>query len=426
MHRIFAVVLVLIFIGCFQVTGFGQNDDWTHFRGSSLNGISTLSKAPVFWNDSTNIRWRTEIRGRGWSSPVICGNQVWISTAGSDGKEMSAICVDFESGKILFDVLLFKQDSIYRKHSINTYATPTAAIENGFVYMHFGSTGTACINTSTGAIMWKRSDMKVEHVQGTGSSPIIYKDFLILHLEGTDKQYIVALNKKTGETIWRADRPEECYKDVQPIGKKAYITPIIIQVNGKDLLISNGAAVCMAYDAMTGKEVWRIVQGVDSTIAMPIYEDGILCFYTSFVEPPNEEKYAELLAVNPSGEGDISKTNILWRYKTPIIQLLTPLIKDGLIYTVDTKNVLMVIEAKTGNIVWSKKMNAKYNSSPVYADGKVYLTSVKGETLVLKAGRSFEQLAENSLAGEIYSTLAILRNSILYRNASSLYRIADK
>ena len=262
-------------------------------------------------------------------------------------------------------------------------------------------------------------------MQGTGSSPMFYKDLLILHYEGTDHQFIVALNKRNGETVWRTERPQEYYDRLAPVGKKAYITPIVIAVNGKDLLISNGAAVCIAYEAGTGKEVWRVVQGEDSTIAMPIAEDGMVFFYTSFVAPKDGEKYAELLAVDPTGLGDVTQTNIRWRVKTPILQLLTPLVKDGIIYTVDSRNNLIAIDAKTGETIYTKKLKNKYNSSPVYAGGKIYLTSIKGETLVLKTGREAGIIAENKLPGDLFATPAIAKNSLLIRNEFSLYRIGN-
>ena len=418
---IFAFMIVLN-----QTEVWAQESNWTHFRGTNLDGKSADNQVPVVWNDTTNVIWKTEIRGKGWSSPVVYGNQVWVTTATVDGKEMSAVCVDFKSGKVLFDILLFKQDSIYGKHSINTYATPTPCIEQGFVYLNFGSSGTACISTTDGQVIWKRSDLKVEHVQGTGASPMLYKDFLIVHYEGTDQQFIVSLNKRTGETVWRSNRPKECYDPLQPIGKKAYVTPIVVNVAGRDLLISNGSAVCIAYDVQSGSEVWRVVQGEDSTISMPVAEDGVVFFYTSFMSPAEGEKYVELLAVDPKGSGDVTKTHVLWRFKGPILQLLTPLIKDGIIYTVDTRNNLIAIDAKTGNSLYTKRLKNKYNSSPVYAGGRVYFTSVKGETLVLKAGRTLEILAENQLHGEFYATPAIANNSLIIRNESMLYRIGVK
>lgn len=247
-----------------------------------------------------------------------------------------------------------------------------------------------------------------------------------MHFEGGDQQFLVALDKKSGKTIWKTDRPEECYRDLGPIGKKAYITPIVVNVAGRDLLISNGSAVCIAYDVKTGKEVWRIVQGEDSTIAMPITENGVVFFYTGFVTPPDGEKYAELMAVDPNGTGDITNKNIIWRVKSPVLQLLTPLIKNGIIYTVDSRNNLIALSAKSGATLYGKKLTSRYNASPVYAGGFIYFTNVNGETMVLKAGPSLEIVAINKLPGELYATPAIASNSIIIRTERSLYRIGKK
>ncbi len=400
-----------------------QQDNWTHFRGSKLNGISETASAPVVWNDSTNIIWKTDLDGKGWSSPVVFGDQVWVTTATEDGKKMKGICLDLNTGRLLHQILLFQPDSLQPKHSINTFATPTPCIEEGFVYLHFGTYGTACVSTTDGKVVWKRTDLNCQHVQGPGSSPILYKNLLILQLEGIDVQYLVALDKKTGKTIWKTDRPGAVYEPLAPIGKKSYITPIIVNVQGQDLLISNGSAICCAYNPETGEEIWRVVEGEDSTIAMPLAENGIVYFYPGFISPTEGEKVAELLAVNPDGKGDITKTNVLWKFRSPILQLLTPLIKDGLIYTVDTKNVLYCLDAKTGAEIYSKKLKQKYNSSPVLANGNLYFTSAKGETMVLKTGNQFQLVAENKLPGEVYATPAIVRNSILLRTDSKLYRI---
>jgi len=198
-----------------------QVRSWTHFRGSNLEGISEETGFPSSWNDSTNIEWKAEIPGIGWSSPVVFGDQVWCTTASKDGKEMFAVCTDFNSGKNIYTIKIFEPDTIYRKHSINSYATPTPCIEDGFVYVHFGTYGTACIDSENGQIIWKREDLHCNHIQGPGSSPILYKNLVILHLEGIDVQYIVALDKLTGETIWKTDRPSEPYEPLTPIARKA-------------------------------------------------------------------------------------------------------------------------------------------------------------------------------------------------------------
>ena len=171
LSRIFFLLIFIFSIG--YQSARAQQENWTHFRGSNLNGISTATQAPVQWTDSTNIVWKTDIEGKGWSSPVVYGDQVWVTSAIENEKKMLAICLDFNTGKKIFDLNLFQPDTIYAKHSMNTYATPTCCIEEGFVYVHFGSYGTACLNTKTGDIVWKRTDLKCNHAQGPGSSPIL-------------------------------------------------------------------------------------------------------------------------------------------------------------------------------------------------------------------------------------------------------------
>jgi len=413
-----SIILILVLI-----TPLFAQQSWTHFRGDKLDGIAEATSCPIRWTPDSAIVWKTKIHGRGWSSPVVLDNQIWMTTATTDGKEMSAVCVDFQTGEILKDVVVFRPDSIERKHDINSYATPTPCIEPGFVYVHYGQYGTACLRTSDASVVWQRSDMYCKHVQGPGSSLAIYKNLLIIHLEGTDRQRIIALDKATGETVWETERPQELYDKLEPIGKKAYITPIFITVNGRDLMISNGSAVCIAYDPMTGKEIWRIVQGEDSTISMPVYDGKLVYFYTSFVTVGENDQYAELFAVDPSGSGDITSTNIRWRMKAPILQLSTPIVKDGLLYTVDSKNIMMCIEASSGEIVWSNRAKGKYNSSPVYAAGNIYFCSSTGETTVIKAGREYVKLAANKLDGEIWTTPVVIDNSLLIRTSEYLYKI---
>ncbi len=425
MKKITVLISGLILIA--GISLYSQDNNWSHFRGSNLDGICRTANIPVKWNDTTNILWKVPINGKGWSSPVVWGNQVWITTATSDGKQMFGVCLDKKTGKEIFNQKLFESATSYSKHDFNTYATPTPCIEEGFVYIHFGTSGTACLKTNDGSVVWKRTDLNCEHVQGPASSPIIYKNMLILHLEGTDIQYIVALDKATGKTIWKTDRPKELYDKLTPIGKKAYITPIVIKVNGKDLLISNGSAVCIAYDILTGKEVWRFVQGEDSTISMPVSENGMVYFYTGFVTQPDGEQYSELVAVDPAGKGDITSTPyVKWRLREPILQLLTPLVKDGLIYTINTKNQLICVDAKTGIPVYTRRMTAKYNSSPFYAGGNIYFTSVAGETTVIKEGKKLDIVSRNKISGEVYATPAITGNNILIRTADNLYCIGQK
>jgi len=405
-------------------SAISQDKNWTHFRGSDLNGISAAEKIPLTWDESS-IVWKTALRGKGHSSPVVYENQIWITTASPDGKELNALCTDFRDGKTLFDIKVFTPEQTISKHSINTYASPTPCIEKGFVYVHYGSLGTACIKTSDGSIVWTRTDLKCKHVQGPGSSPFLYKNLLILHYEGTDVRFIIALDKKTGKEVWRANRPEELYKAMPNIGTKAYVTPIIIKVKGKDQLISNGSAACFAYDPNTGEEIWRVVRGAESTVPMPIYENGLVYFYCGFMVDAESSNFTELIAVNPEGKGDITATNVLWRKRDnqTQTQMLTPVIKDGLIYTANTRNMIQCIDAKTGEVIWEERQRSNFNSSPVWVNGNIWFGSVKGDVIAVKAGRTYEPVAQFTMESGIWGTPAILRNSVILRTEQFLYRI---
>jgi outer membrane protein assembly factor BamB len=413
-----------IAVSLFSEYAFSQDKNWTAFRGSNLDGIATSAKVPLKWDDSS-IKWKTVIHDRGLSSPVVFGNQVWVTTAKSDGSELYAVAVDFNTGKTVYDISVFTPQQKEGKHSLNSYATPTPCIENGFVYVHYGSFGTACINTSSGSVVWKVTDLKCKHVQGAASSPILYKNLLILHFEGTDIQYIVALDKATGKIVWRTDRPKEPYEPLTVIGRKAYITPIIINVKGRDMLITNGSALCQALDPGTGEEIWRVVLGAESTIAMPFAEKGVVYWYAGYEVSKDGPNFIRLLAVDPVGKGDITGTNILWERRDEMTRnhCLTPVIKDGLIYTVNTRNMMMCIDAGTGKEVWSQHMISNFDASPVYANGNIWFFSVKGDVLAIKAGRKFEIVAQNKMDSGIWPTPAFLRNSVILRTDNYLARI---
>jgi outer membrane protein assembly factor BamB len=271
------LLYVICMVYIFHLEVFAQ-ETWTHFRGNMLNGHAAEGKYPVVFSEEENIIWKTATPGLGWSSPVVWGNRIWITTSSRDGDSLSVVCLDYETGKILKELLVFTPTDVQNIHSLNSHATPTSAIEKDFVYVHFGTYGTACIRTDDYTMVWKRNDMPCDHMQGAASSLLIYKNLLIVHIEGTDVQYIAALDKATGKTVWKTDRPVEFYKDIPPVYRKAYITPLIINVNGNDQLISNGAQMCIAYDPLTGKEIWSVWYGHDSTVGMPFSYDGLVCF----------------------------------------------------------------------------------------------------------------------------------------------------
>lgn len=416
-------LLLLLTIGISAGLFAQTTENWTHLRGSQLDGHSQSKNAPINWSETSNILWKTAIRGTAWSSPVVFCDQVWVSSATTDGKELFAVCTDYHSGKILKELMLFKPDSVQHIHPTNSYATSTPCIEQDFVYVHFGTYGTACIDTRNFEIVWTRTDLNCEHMQGAASSPIIYKNLLILHIEGTDVQYLIALDKKTGKTVWKTERPQELYKKVEPVYRKAYCTPIIMEVNGKDQLISNGSQLCIAYEPETGKEIWQIFYGDDSTVAMNLSYNGMVYVNSGWMFPEGGTFYVRMLAVDPTGKGDVTKTHVPWEVAEDVPQISTPIIVDSLIYMVHERGDLTCLSAKTGKVIWKTKLKDQFNASVLYASGNIYLFSLKGKTYVFKPGLSYQPIAENDLDGTVKATPAIVRDNILLRTDKFLYRI---
>ena len=194
------------------------------------------------------------------------------------------------------------------------------------------------------------------------------------------------------------------------------------------MLISPGSAVCIAYDPNTGQEIWRVVDGAESTVAMPFTENGVVFWYTGYMVDSNGSEFTNLVAVNPEGKGDITSTNVLWKLKDGLSrnQSLSPVIRDGLIYTVNTRNILMCVDALTGKEMWSTHVTSNYDASPIYVNGNIWFFSVKGDVLVIKAGREYEIVAKNQMDSGIWATPAILRNSAIVRTQKYLYRIGGE
>lgn len=374
------------------------------------------------WNESKNIKWKTEIQGKGWSTPVITGDQIWITTATEDGKKMYAVCLNKESGKILHNIQVLENEKVKWKNEMNTYATPSPVAADGYVYAEFGPYGTVCIEAKSGMIIWKRTDVSAENIpHGPASSPIIFKNLIILHHDAADSHKITALNRKTGATVWQVNRPPEFYEGLQEAWRKSHTSPIIISVNGKDQLISVGSQLCQVFDPETGKEIWRVTYGGgDSTVSSPLFWNGIVYINTGL-------RPTELWAVRHDGKGDVTATNIIWKCKENVPGISTPVITNGLIFMVNEKGLLSCLDAKTGQLIWKKKLQGNYNfnTAPVTLEDKIYLTNMDGVTTVIKADKKFQVVAENKLEGKFIARPLFSENSLIMRSDTHIYRIEN-
>ena len=411
MRRVALCVLLL------PAVAFAQ-ENWPRFRGPDANGHASSTGLPTTWSETKNIKWKTPIHDSGWSSPVVWGDQIWITTATKDGKVDYAICVDKKSGQIVHDLKLWENPNPSPLgNAMNGYASCTPVIEEGRVYVHFGSYGTACLDTATGKILWQRRDLPCEHFRGPGSSPILFENLLIFHMDGFDHQYIVALDKATGDTVWKTERDVDYGTDNGDI-MKAYSTPLVIEAAGKLQLISPTAKSAFSYDPRTGKELWRVRYNSHSVAATPLWHDGLVFINTGFGT-------ADLLAIRPDGEGDVTASHVVWTSRKSIGSKPGQVIVDDFVLNVHDKGVATCLDAKTGEELWNKRLGGEFSAALLAGDGKVYFCDHDGTTTVVKPDRQYVELAKNKLDDGCMASPAVTGKALILRTRSALYRIEE-
>ncbi|WP_083233403.1 PQQ-binding-like beta-propeller repeat protein [Planctopirus hydrillae] len=384
--------------------------DWPQFRGPSGEGLSSETMLPIEWSEEKNIRWKTEIPGRGWSSPALRDGKIWLTTAVDDGKQLRAICVDAAQGQILHDVLVFELDDPGAIHSKNSHASPTPWIEENRIYVHFGAHGTACLDPS-GKILWK-TKLEYDHRHGPAASPVVVDQLLIISCDGDDKQFVVALDKLTGQEVWRTSRE----------GAMAYCTPLLIQVPQPDgtkqaQVVCPGGEWVIAYNPKSGEEIWKVryPKGY-SNVPRPVYAHGLVVVSSGYNTPV-------VFAIDPTGQGDITETHVRWQMKKGAPLNPSPVVVGDEIYFISDGGIASCVDMKTGKVHWQQRIPGNYSASWVFAAGKLYITNEAGLTTVVRPGTEFEVLAENPLPGRTLATLAPVDQSIFLRTDHHLYRI---
>jgi len=392
------------------------DDNWPQFRGPDGNGHAKARKLPVTWSETNNIVWKVPVHDEGWSSPVIYGKQIWLTTARPDGKELFALCFDIDTGKVIHDVKLFDVEKPDKITQANTYASPTPLIEKGRVFVNFGTYGTAALDTGTGKVIWSRRDINCNHHMGPGSSLASFENLLVFHVDGMDQQYVIALDKATGATAWKTPRSVD-YSGIRPEWRKAFSTPAVARVAGRTQLVSVGSHATMGYDASTGEELWKVRYVGWSAATRPVCGDGMVYMINDYDHP-------KLFAIRLDGKGDVTGTHIAWSITNRVSSTPSPLLVDDLLYFINDQGFLFCVEAKTGQAVWEQKIGGIFGTSPLYAADRIYLFSRAGSGTVLKPGRKPEVLSTNQLDGTFMASPAVADNSIFLRSKTHLYRIS--
>ncbi|MEC8474153.1 MAG: PQQ-binding-like beta-propeller repeat protein [Planctomycetota bacterium] len=404
---------------------------WTQFLGSDGRGVSK-SVVPTRWSQELNIDWRTELPGRGWSSPVVSNEKVYLTAAiplsnGSsdtqeDGElesredtefELSLLIVDLETGDLMKRVPIMIQDDKRpsRMHGKNSHASPTPIIRDDRILVHFGYQGTACLSLD-GEIIWVNRELYFPPTHGNGGSPVLVGDHLVFTCDGGKEPKVVALNSRTGEVAWSVLRTVDAIKPF------SFCTPAVIPVKDKRLVIAPGSDGVLAINSEDGRVEWSFGYIGYSVVPKPVLVDGVLVISTGFDQ-------ARMLAIDPTGVGDITETNLLWEVDRNVPKTPSMIADKGLIYSVSDDGIALCIEAATGEIVYRERLGGSYSASPILAGGHLYFTSESGKTTVVKQGKTFEVIAENELEERTLSTMAILTDTLLMRTDKAIYRITN-
>ncbi|MGB2712707.1 MAG: PQQ-binding-like beta-propeller repeat protein [Vicinamibacterales bacterium] len=382
--------------------------EWPQFRGPDGQGHSTERGVPLHWSATRNIVWKVPVPGRGWSSPIVASRRVWLTTA-TGGREgaLRLLAYDVESGREALNVEIFRIGSANLLNDKNSHASPTPVADADRVYVHFGDEGTAAV-TMDGKVVWKtRLRHRTQH--GNGASPVIYGDLLIVNCDGADAAFVVALDKHSGKVRWKTWRRQPW--------SQAYTTPLVIRHGEQDQLVSVGASYAAAYEPQSGKEIWRVSYADGfSNVPRPVAGHGLVYIMTGFQQP-------SLLAIRPSGTGDVTQSHVAWSLNRGVSLTPSPLLVGDELYMVSDAGIVTCVDAKAGAIVWQHRLDGAFSASPVYADGRLYFQSEEGVTTVVVPGREFTVLSVNALDAPTLASMAVASGSMFLRTATHLYRI---
>lgn len=384
-------------------------EDWPQFRGPGGDGISREKGLPLAWSERENVRWKVAVPGKGWSSPIIAGSEIWLTTATEGSRSLRAISLDTGSGALRKDIELFRLSAPVAGHAKNSGASPSVIIDGDRIYAHFGAYGTACFRRD-GAIVWRTQELRFAQVHGPGGSPVLHEGLLIINCDGHDTQFVVALNAQSGKIVWRTARPSAM----------AYATPLVVQSGGRSQVVSPGAHRAVSYDPKTGEELWSVKYGDGfSNVPRPVFGHGLVYLCTGFYQP-------ELLAVRVDGKGDVTSSHVAWKYTRGVPLTPSPLLVGDELTIVSDNGIVTCLDAQSGREHWRQRLSGSFSASPVFVDGRVYLLSEGGETTVLAAGKEFRKLATNQLEGSFLASMAVSGGALFFRSDTHLYRIEKR
>jgi outer membrane protein assembly factor BamB len=396
--------------------------DWPEFRGDSQNGTIPDRPLPLKWSESENVRWYQPTKGLGWSSPIIVGEKIFLTTAvspdGSDDsslggpKLLQLVCLDAATGKSVFEKTIFDQTADAPTiHNKNSHASPTPLHHKGKLYLHFGHQGTACTDLK-GELIWENRDHIYPPTHGNGGSPIVVDDMLIVTCDGGSQPYTLALDLQTGQERWKTPRGISADRPF------SFCTPQKIVVNGQTQIVSPGSDIVQSLNPKDGEVIWYANYSGFSVVPRPVFHEGLVFLSTGFMRP-------NLLAIDPTGKGDVTKSHIKWSYKGSVPNTPSFVPYGNQIILVSDEGVAAGVDVKTGKEVWKKRIGGNFSASVIVVGNKLFLQSEGGESIVYKLEGEPEELHRNTLPGRIFATYAVHENDWIIRTEAGVYRIGN-
>lgn len=400
--------------------------------GDGIVPAADAARLPLEWDGASgkNIVWRTPLEGQGHSSPVIGGDLIWFTAATEDGTKQFVYGIDRNDGKIIHHKLVF--DNVAPEelgNPMNNYAAPSPVLEEDALYVHFGTYGTARIDPATGDKVWERRDINVRHYRGPGSSPIIHGDLIILTFDGIDQQFVTALEKKTGRSVWKTSRTTD-YQDLDKDGhptrdgdmRKAYHTPAVFEMGGHEVLVSIGSRAAFGYDVKTGRELWTIRHGGFNAAIRPLRLGGMLILNTG-----SERAHTLCVRIDDKMQGDITESHVLWDREKRNASEASGVIVNGTLYQTTRGGIVSAVDVKTGTDLWDDRMAGKHVSAPLVIGDRMLFSNDRGESYIIRASpEKFEQVGMNQLAEPMSASPAVADGALFLRTTGALYKIAKK
>ena len=418
------ILLCVCCVYAFVSISAQESENWARFRGPNGQGISKATDLPVHWNAKENIAWKAHIPGEGWSSPIVWNNHIFLTTATEDGKNCHVIAVDRKTGKTLWNKIVFTQKPQQHRHDMNSYATPTPVTDGKTVFAVFSGGGFVALDFD-GNVQWINNELDYYSHHGMGTSPILYGDLLLLSvnpsnreepkglgwLQPWDKSYLLALDKNTGKERWRGKRG---------MSRIAHATPVVMQVNGKDQIISPAGDVIQGFDPVDGRLIWTVTNSGEPCVPSPAIGNGLV-FST-----PSESN--TILAVRPDGSGDCTATHIVWKQSRNSPMIASFLYVKPCLFTCSGGGNFSCMDEATGEILWQLRIRGgALNPSPIFADGKIYVLSEQGTTTILKLSddpkKPAEIIATNPLDEHCRASIAVFGKQLIIRTDNQLWCI---